>query len=171
MYLKHFYWYKNLNNFRVWVNQAEDHKMDLRYHTEATFKKQKQNKAKTCTNLWFLLNQCIRPIVTFCEKTLICWLHCRLCITHHAKQLTWYISDLGKKRHQDFLADQVNPLIPLELFQRHVIPVVGKVFPSRELHVRSILLRQFTHYADLFNEEKLKKVILPQVGGIIFFHR
>ena len=42
--------------------------------------------------------------------------------------------------------------------------MLGKVFPSRELHVRNVLLEQFTYYADLFNEEKLKKVILPQVG-------
>ncbi|XP_038063458.1 protein-associating with the carboxyl-terminal domain of ezrin-like [Patiria miniata] len=66
-------------------------------------------------------------------------------------------------KHQEFLSDQVNPLFPEDLYKKFVVPVILKIFPSREMHVRLCLLQYFAFYVDLFDVNVLKKGILPQL--------
>ncbi|XP_071489082.1 protein-associating with the carboxyl-terminal domain of ezrin-like [Diadema antillarum] len=67
------------------------------------------------------------------------------------------------KKNPEFLAHRINPILPLDMFQRHMIPVLAQVFQSREMHVRSLLLQHFSSYVDLFDEATLKNVVLPQL--------
>ncbi|XP_022106314.1 protein-associating with the carboxyl-terminal domain of ezrin-like [Acanthaster planci] len=69
----------------------------------------------------------------------------------------------SNSKRREFLSDQINPLFPEDLYKQHVIPVVCKLFPSREMHVRLCLLQYFASYVDLFDVNLLKHVILPQL--------
>eukprot|EP00057_Strongylocentrotus_purpuratus_P027256 XP_011681730.1 PREDICTED: protein-associating with the carboxyl-terminal domain of ezrin-like [Strongylocentrotus purpuratus] len=67
------------------------------------------------------------------------------------------------KKNPEFLPGRINPILPLDMFQRHMIPIIAQVFPSREMHIRSLLLMYFPGFVDLFDEGTLKRTILPQL--------
>nr|XP_054770081.1 protein-associating with the carboxyl-terminal domain of ezrin-like [Lytechinus pictus] len=67
------------------------------------------------------------------------------------------------KKNPEFLPGRINPILPLDMFQRHMIPIIAQVFPSREMHVRSLILQYFSSFVDLFDEGTLRRVILPQL--------
>lgn len=70
----------------------------------------------------------------------------------------------SSKRGKEFDPQVVNPILSEELFKEHVIPSLLQMFPSREIHVRHVLLQFFSGYVHLFEQKVLKGTILPLVS-------
>ncbi|XP_071802194.1 protein-associating with the carboxyl-terminal domain of ezrin-like [Asterias amurensis] len=69
----------------------------------------------------------------------------------------------SNSKRREFLTDQINPLFSEDLYKQFVIPVIIRLFPSREMHVRICLLQYFSFYAHLFDVNILRKGVLPQL--------
>lgn len=63
----------------------------------------------------------------------------------------------------EFIEDQVNPILPMSLYQEYVIPQLMYIFDVLDVDIRVILLTYFEYYVDLFPEEVLAKKILPKI--------
>ena len=50
------------------------------------------------------------------------------------------------------------------IFARYVIPKIVELFKSRLIHVRVVVLKNFSKFVHLFEESVLKDVVLPEVG-------
>ena len=72
-----------------------------------------------------------------------------------------YLFLTGKDRH--YAENGLNPVFPVEVFRKHVIPEVYKIFHVRDAHIRLVLLSCFENYVEMFDKETLKQFILPQV--------
>nr|XP_002127426.5 protein-associating with the carboxyl-terminal domain of ezrin [Ciona intestinalis] len=54
-------------------------------------------------------------------------------------------------------------VLPESTFARHVIPKIVELFQSRLIHVRMILVENFSKYVHLFEKSVLNNVVLPEI--------
>ncbi|XP_013419162.1 protein-associating with the carboxyl-terminal domain of ezrin-like [Lingula anatina] len=66
----------------------------------------------------------------------------------------------SKETHKE---DRPVPILPRRLYQKHVIPILYRIFHVKDAHIRLVILTHFRHFAHLFDKESLQDVILPQL--------
>ncbi|XP_071947220.1 protein-associating with the carboxyl-terminal domain of ezrin-like [Antedon mediterranea] len=62
-----------------------------------------------------------------------------------------------------FNRQTINPIIPEELFKKHILPLLIEAFQLRDSHVRCVLLRHFSSYVHLFDHYTLRSTILVKL--------
>ena len=55
-------------------------------------------------------------------------------------------------------------ILPESIFARYVIPKLVELFQSRLIHVRLVLLENFSKFVHLFEKSILNDMVLPEVG-------
>lgn len=58
---------------------------------------------------------------------------------------------------------EITPVFSESIYRSCVIPELYKAFCCHEINIRTLLLKYFPCYVDLFDKEKLEDIIFPQV--------
>ena len=114
--------------------------------------KRKECFTVTCVLTGRLRN--IKRINSFCVK------NTKLCVCS-----TWLPVKLCYRSHLCCSGG----ILPDSVFARYVIPRIVDLFKSRLVHVRLVLLENFSKFVHLFEKSVLHDVVLPEVSACLTY--